>query len=117
MNPSLILDRPNVAAPERSRRFEFGASGGERVAILNGRAKAFEGGGDEPELSLKWVPAGAADYRIGRTQMHVNRRAQLLLNRGNRIDFVCRRRARRSSSFGPADWRMRRGRRSRPVAM
>src|SRR5947207_4284821 len=82
MNPSLILDQPNVAAPEKSRRFEFGAPGRERIAILNGRAQAFEGGGGDPELSLKWAPAGAVDYRVGRTPMRVNRRAQLLLNRG-----------------------------------
>src|ERR1043166_4395709 len=79
---TLVLDQPHVAAPEKSRRVEFAARGGERVVIINGRAKSFEGGGDEPELSLKWAPAGAVDYCLGETQMRVRGRAQLLLNRG-----------------------------------
>ncbi len=82
VNDSLTLDQPNVSAPEKSRRMAFGARGGEHITILNGRANAFEGGGEDPELSLKWAPAGAADYLIGRTVMRVCGRAQLLLNCG-----------------------------------
>ncbi|MBI3678689.1 MAG: helix-turn-helix transcriptional regulator [Proteobacteria bacterium] len=80
---SLILDQPDVAAPERSRRLQFDGSGAERIWILNGRSgRGFEGGGDEPELSLKWVPKGSAEYKSANARFRVSDRAQLLLNRG-----------------------------------
>src|SRR5262249_29780442 len=72
-----------VAVPERSRRLRFGEDDGERIWILNGKCGCgFEGGGDELELSLKWVPKGAAEYQSAGAHFRVSDRAQLLLNRG-----------------------------------
>lgn len=82
MRMSILLDQPDLIEPGRTRRFRFGPQRGERISILNARGNRFEGGGDEPDLSLKWVPEGAASYRSGRTRHCVAGSAQLLLNRG-----------------------------------
>jgi AraC-like DNA-binding protein len=80
---SLVLDQPDLAAPARSRRLAFGGADDERIWILNGHGgRSFEGGGDEPELSLKWVPTGIAEYQSAGAHFRVTDRAQLLLNRG-----------------------------------
>jgi AraC-like DNA-binding protein len=80
MAASLLLDQPDLIAPARSRRLAFGD--GPRIAILNARGARFDGGGDEPDLSLKWIPQGAAQYRSGGRAFALAGDAQLLLNRG-----------------------------------
>ncbi|MEI9994111.1 MAG: helix-turn-helix transcriptional regulator [Rhizomicrobium sp.] len=83
----MLLDQPDLITPARSRRLVFGA--GPRVAILNARGARFEGGGDEPELSLKWIPQGLARYRSEGHRFALKGNAQLLLNRGQayRLDM------------------------------
>lgn len=81
MSTQLILQQPDLTRPERARAFRFGEAA-ERIAILNARGRLFEGGGDEPDLSLKWVPEGAADYASDGSHFHLAGNAQLLLNRG-----------------------------------
>ena len=77
---SLLLEQPDLIDPDRSRRRRFGA--GDAIAILNARGARFEGGGDEPQLSLKWIPQGSAHYRSERNTFRLRGEAQLLLNRG-----------------------------------
>lgn len=81
MQTQLRLDQPDLIAPERTRRLVFG-DGTERIAILNARGRLWDGGGDEPDLSLKWIPGGAARYTSGRGHFDLTGSAQLLLNRG-----------------------------------
>jgi AraC-like DNA-binding protein len=80
MRTSLLLDQPDLIAPERSRRMRSGEGPG--IHILNARGARYDGGGDEPELSLKWIPAGAARYKSGRDTFDLRGEGQLLLNRG-----------------------------------
>jgi AraC family transcriptional regulator len=80
MQTSVLLDQPDLIAPGQSRRRRFGA--GDGIAILNARGARFDGGGDEPELSLKWIPQGAARYRSGGKTFALGGDTQLLLNRG-----------------------------------
>ena len=89
MQPALLLDQPDLIAPASSRRFQFGATDGPRIAILNARGARFEGGGDEPELSLKWIPQGLARYRSEGRGFALKGDAQLLLNRAQpyRLDM------------------------------
>jgi AraC family transcriptional regulator len=49
---------------------------------LNARGARYEGGGDEPDLSLKWIPQGEAHYRSNGRSFRLRRDTQLLLNRG-----------------------------------
>jgi AraC-like DNA-binding protein len=88
MPATLVLDQPDLIAPPRTRRMEHGT--GPRIAILNARGARFEGGGDEPDLSLKWIPRGRALYRVGRTSFDLKRDAQLLLNRGQSYSLAMR---------------------------
>jgi AraC family transcriptional regulator len=82
MTPALLLDQPDLIAPGRARRLRFGAAEAPRIAILNARGARFEGGGDEPELSLKWIPQGRAQYRSEGKSFVLHGDANLLLNRG-----------------------------------
>lgn len=82
MGLSLLLDQPDLIAPRLSRRLRFGASDAPRIAILNARGARFEGGGDEPDLSLKWIANGAARYRTEGKSFALRSDTQLLLNRG-----------------------------------
>jgi AraC-like DNA-binding protein len=82
MDFALLLDQPDLAKPAASRRFAFGPPGAPAIAILNGRGASFEGGADEPALSLKWLPEGAADYRSEGRDYRLTGSTQLLLNRG-----------------------------------
>ena len=78
----ITLDQPDLIASHKSRRMRFGASDAPRIAILNARGARFEGGGDEPDLSLKWIPNGAARYRTEGRSFALRADTQLLLNRG-----------------------------------
>ncbi len=78
----LRLDQPDLGRLAASRRMAFGPDGAPAVSILNGRSKDFEGGADEPALSLKWMPEGTADYCSERRNHRLNGSTQLLLNRG-----------------------------------
>jgi AraC-like DNA-binding protein len=91
---TLILDQPNLIVPSRSRRKVFGVGYG--ITTLTARGARFDGGGDEPELSLKWVPQGAARYRTDRKSFVLGGDAQLLLNRGQSYTLSMRE---RSESF------------------
>jgi AraC family transcriptional regulator len=82
MQTSLLLDQPDLIEPHRARRFRFGNTNGARLAILNARGARYEGGGDEPDLSLKWIPQGEAHYRSNGRTFRLRRDTQLLLNRG-----------------------------------
>lgn len=82
MQTTLLLDQPDLIEPKHARRFRFGTADGARLAILNARAARFEGGGDEPDLSLKWIPQGEAHYRSMGKSFRLRRDTQLLLNRG-----------------------------------
>lgn len=82
MEFGLRLDQPDVDAPGASRRMDFGGQGAPAFALLNGRARHFEGGADEPALSLKWLPAGWADYRSEGRSYRIAGNVQLILNRG-----------------------------------
>jgi AraC-like DNA-binding protein len=88
MRTSLLLDQPDLIAPTRSRRARSGD--GPRIQILNARGARYDGGGDEPDLSLKWIPAGAARYRSGRNTFELSGEGQLLLNRGQPYELSMR---------------------------
>jgi AraC-like DNA-binding protein len=88
MRTSLVLDQPDLIAKERSRRLSCGD--GPRIHILNARGARYDGGGDEPDLSLKWIPAGAARYRSGRNTFDLSGEGQLLLNRGQPYELSMR---------------------------
>jgi AraC-like DNA-binding protein len=90
MQTLLLLDQPDLIAPELARRFRFGPLGGERVAILNGRGARYEGRGDEPDLSLKWIPNGTAHYRTEGRNFELRGDSQLLLNRGQAYSLEMR---------------------------
>jgi AraC-like DNA-binding protein len=81
MHLSLLLDQPDLIEPQHSRRLRFGQQNGARVAILNARGARYEGGGDDPELSLKWIPQGEAHYRSQSRSYRLRGDIQLLLNR------------------------------------
>ena len=87
---NLLLDQPDLIAPRQSRRRMFGAKGAPRISILNGRGARFEGGGDEPELSLKWIPQGRAQYRSEGRSFALAGDVQLLLNRGQPYQLAMR---------------------------
>lgn len=82
MEFALRLDQPDLANPGASRRRVFGPASAPAFAILNGRGRDFEGGADEPELSLKWLAQGRADYRTEGRSYRLADDTQLLLNRG-----------------------------------
>ena len=86
----LLLDQPDLISPLRARRMRFGAERGPRIAILNARGARFEGGGDEPELSLKWIPQGRAQYRSAGKSFALAGDTQLLLNRGQPYELAMR---------------------------
>lgn len=88
MTASLVLDQPDLIVPARTRRLAFGE--GARVAILNARGARYEGGGDEPELSLKWIAEGRARYRSAGKTFALAGDTQLLLNRGQGYDLAMR---------------------------
>ena len=90
MKASLLLDQPDLIAPERARRFRFDELAGARLAILNARGARYEGGGDEPDLSLKWIPQGEAHYRSNGKSFRLRRDTQLLLNRGQAYSLEMR---------------------------
>ncbi|HEX2590655.1 MAG TPA: hypothetical protein VHL34_04135 [Rhizomicrobium sp.] len=82
MQTALLLNQPDLIAPHQARLFRFGDEGRAQVHILNARGRLFEGGGDEPELSLKWIPNGTAHYASDGVQFPLEGDVQLLLNRG-----------------------------------
>jgi AraC family transcriptional regulator len=82
MDIAIRLAQPDLIDPTASRNLAFGPSGVPLLAILNGRGARFEGGADEPDLSLKWVPEGLAEYRSERSTFRLSGTTQLLLNRG-----------------------------------
>jgi AraC family transcriptional regulator len=88
MQTTLLLDQPDLIAPHRTRRMRFGD--GPRLAILNARGARYDGGGDEPDLSLKWIPEGTARYRCGPSTFDLRGEGQLLLNRGQPYELSMR---------------------------
>ncbi len=78
----VLLEQPDLGQPGASRRLRFGEPSAPTVAILNGKGSWFEGGSDNPDLSLKWVPRGSADYRTEGRAYRLSGATQLLLNRG-----------------------------------
>jgi AraC-like DNA-binding protein len=82
MDFAIHLDQPDLARRASSRRFVFGAPAAPAVVILNGAGSGFEGGADCPDLSLKWVPEGLAEYSTEGRAYRMAGASQLLLNRG-----------------------------------
>jgi AraC-like DNA-binding protein len=82
MAASLVLDQPDLLSPNRSRRAQFGRAGTERIGILNGRGRAYEGGAASTDLSLKWMANGSADYESAGRHFRLAGASQLLLNPG-----------------------------------
>lgn len=87
----LRLDQPDLIDASRARHMCFGDTHGPRVAILNARGARYDGGADEPELSLKWIPQGAAHYRTDGKRFTLRADVQLLLNRGQTYTLEMRR--------------------------
>jgi len=77
---AVLIDQPDLLAPARSRRLAFGR--GERIAILNGRCRAYEGGAESSDLSLKWMTKGSADYAASGRNFRLAGDSQLLINPG-----------------------------------
>ena len=90
MHSRIVLDQPDMAQPERSRRLAWGMPGREGFHILNGRAERFEGGGDNAALSFKWVPAGVAEYETEKHRYRLQGCSGLALNAGQpyRLGFT-----------------------------
>jgi len=82
VSTSLALDQPDLLAPAQSRRLAFGDVGQARIAILNGRGRAYEGGTESLDLSFKWMTSGSADYCSGGRTFRLTGNSQLLLNPG-----------------------------------
>ena len=82
MELPITLDQPDTCSPSRSRTLRFGPKTGEAVGILNGMGERFEGGGDAPDLSLKWFARGAGEYRSEKRAYRLSGPIQLLLNSG-----------------------------------
>jgi AraC-like DNA-binding protein len=82
MEFAVRLDQPDVENPRAGRRLALGPKDAPVFAILNGRADHFEGGADEPELSLKWLAQGRAEYVSEQRTYRLSGTTQLLLNRG-----------------------------------
>jgi AraC family transcriptional regulator len=82
MEFGIQIDQPDLGRPSASRRLAFGAPGAPTVVILNGTATGFEGGADAPELSLKWLPVGTADYFTEGRSYRLAGTTQMLINRG-----------------------------------
>ncbi len=82
MDLAIRIDQPDLARPATSRRLLFGAPTEPTVIILNGVGSGFEGGADSPDLSLKWLPEGSAEYRTEGRAYRLSGASQLLLNRG-----------------------------------
>ena len=63
------------------------------ITILNGYARAFTAHQPRGSFSLKWIPTGAARYRVDRVEHRLAGDALLLLNAGQsyELDFVDRR--------------------------
>jgi len=76
------LDQPDLIDASRARRLRFGDAYGPHIAILNARGARYDGGADAPDLSLKWIPQGAARYRTEGKSYTLREDVQLLLNRG-----------------------------------
>jgi AraC family transcriptional regulator len=96
----ILLDQPDLLTPSRSRRLAYsvdnpqrtvdGEREQDRIAILNARGARFDGGADESDLSLKWIPQGEAEYASGRIRFLLKGAAQLLLNRGQSYRLAMR---------------------------
>jgi AraC-like DNA-binding protein len=82
MNAAIRLEQPDLLRPEASRSLRWMTPSMAEIVILNGTAARFEGGADAPELSLKWVPAGSAEYRSEGRSHRLSAGRQLMLNRG-----------------------------------
>jgi len=82
MELGIRIEQPDLGRPGASRRLRFDSPGAPCVVILNGTGSGFEGGADSPDLSLKWLPAGSADYRTEGRSYRLSGATQLLLNRG-----------------------------------
>jgi AraC-like DNA-binding protein len=78
----ILLDQPVPGQPGAGRRLQFGGAHAQPIAILNGRSDGFEGGSDTPDLSLKWLPEGSAEYRSENRSYRLSGALNLLLNRG-----------------------------------
>lgn len=79
----LLLDQPDLLEPGRSRRLKFGPrDASERIAILNGRARTFEGGAATSDLTIKSMIRGSAEYEAGKRQFRLAGKTELLLNAG-----------------------------------
>jgi AraC-like DNA-binding protein len=85
---TLVLDQPDLIAPSNARRMGFDDA--PAISILNARGARFDGGGDEPELSLKWIPRGRALYRSEGRSFALTGGVQLLLNRGQSYRIAMR---------------------------
>jgi AraC-like DNA-binding protein len=114
MDVALRLDQPDVSNPGASRRVAFGPGGSPQIAILNGRGVDFEGGADEADLSLKWLPEGTADYRTEGRDYRLAGNAHLVLNRGQPYRMRMRGRSESFVLFFPraaadAAWQMQTG--------
>ena len=93
MDIAIDLDaaRPPIGGPGRLRR--LGATGSaQRITILNGRARDFAAAQPCGAFSLKWIPTGAAVYRVDRTVHRLSGDALLLLNAGQayEVEFTDR---------------------------
>jgi AraC family transcriptional regulator len=82
MEVAVRLEQPDLVRPDASRSLRWTAPDAPEIAILNGNGTAFEGGSDAPDLSLKWVPRGAAEYRSEGRSHRLAAGRQLMLNRG-----------------------------------
>jgi len=91
MDFAIRLDQPDLARPSASRCLSFGPSVAPTFVILNGAGSDFEGGADCPDLSLKWLPKGSAEYRTEGRPFRLQGATQLLLNGGQSYRMHMRR--------------------------
>src|ERR1700720_1990971 len=82
MEFAIRVDQPDLGRPAAARRLRFGPENTPQLLILNGRGTGFEGGSDSPDLSLKWLAAGQAEYRSEGRSYRLSGAVQLMLNRG-----------------------------------
>jgi AraC-like DNA-binding protein len=82
MEFAIRVDQPDLGRPAAARRLRFGPEDAPQLLILNGKGAGFEGGSDSPDISLKWLATGQAEYRSEGRSYRLSGAMQLMLNRG-----------------------------------
>jgi AraC family transcriptional regulator len=93
MQTRINIARVGTDAPEQFGPPSYGPSTNpSKITILNGFARQFSVRQEHGAFSLKWIPKGAARYKVGGTQHHLVGEKVLLLHAGQpyEVEFLDR---------------------------